>query len=655
MHTEIRHQFLILVTAVFVFFTGLGAARLWDEDEPEFARVAREMMIRGDMVTPTFNFHLFPDKPALLYWLMIGSYHLFGVTEFAARFPSALLAVGTALLAYHIGRRLFRPQVGLWAGLIMATNLMFAVIGRAASFDSTLVFFTTLSLLALVVAMGPTYWASGSALPVAPGGSIARNTSALARFRAVLPRSWWGFAAMYIPLGFGMMVKGPVGVLVPVAAIGLFVLFTGAAKTVGVSATSLPFTTGPVPTRYDTLDGCGVQFLKLAWRRLRILAADFPAATWAMRPLSLAAIVLAIALPWYTLVSIRTEGEFLKGFFLLHNGKYLMQPMDGHNGSIFYYPIVLVIFFFPWTTALLLGTIKIAMRIRTGAQSPRACILIATWSLTWIVLASMSGTKLPHYIAPAFPALAVIAGLWIADWILTVQSTAVQTVSTKDAISRLAAAPQHWEERWLDWGWCITASVGACLFILLPIVTHHYAPDAPSSNWLGLILLAGAIAGWLCQRWGRPAAAASMVLTHAVLFVCLFAVAAVPFSQQQTSIRMLNSIRRIGAESATIGTCRLFLPGLFFYADFDHPIIQVKKAADARDLFGSEGRTVLITDVDGFEELGSIVPDDARVIERQTRYLKGTTLLLVESPGSSSDGLPVPATTAASTAAANLK
>ena len=61
---ELRNHLLILATAVFVFFTGLGDAT-WDEDEPEFARVAREMMISGDMVTPTFNFHLFPDKPAL--------------------------------------------------------------------------------------------------------------------------------------------------------------------------------------------------------------------------------------------------------------------------------------------------------------------------------------------------------------------------------------------------------------------------------------------------------------------------------------------------------------------------------------------------------------------------------------------------------------
>jgi 4-amino-4-deoxy-L-arabinose transferase-like glycosyltransferase len=657
MGIQIRHQFLIVVTAVFVFFTGLGAARLWDEDEPEFARVAREMMLRDDWVMPTYNFRLFPDKPALLYWLMIGSYNLFGVTEFAARFPSAVLAVGTALLTYHLGRRLFRPQVGLWAGLVMATNLMFAVIGRAATFDSTLVFVTTLSLLALVVTMGPGYWASGASSQALSGGAGA--VKALDRFRAVLPRSWWSFAAMYVPLGLGMMVKGPVGMLVPVAAIGLFVLFTGAVKRAEPIAKSASLVTGPAPARFDTLDGCIVQFLRLGWRRLRILAADFPAATWAMRPLSLAAIVLAISLPWYVMVSIRSEGEFLKGFFLLHNGKYLMQPMDGHHGSILYFPLVLLLFFFPWTIALFLGAAKVAKRIREGTGSSFACILVATWSLTWIGLASLSGTKLPHYIAPAFPALAVIAGMWIADWITAVQATTVQQATAQRATAQhVAAAPQDWSEHLLAWGWNIMAAVGILILIALPILTKYFAPGTPNPSWLGLIVLAGAISGWLCQRWRQPAAAAtSIVLTNATLFVCLFAVVAVPLSQQQTSVRMMNSIRRIGAESGTIGVCRIFLPGLLFYSDFDHPIIEVKKEADARELFGSNGKSVLITDVDGLEELGNLVPEEARVVERQRRFLKGSTLLLVEFEAPENDDAPASATASAapSAPAANLK
>jgi 4-amino-4-deoxy-L-arabinose transferase-like glycosyltransferase len=227
MRTLIRHQFAIVLTGAAVFFIGLGAPKLWDEDEPEYARCTQEMMRRGDFIVPTFNHHLWTDKPVFLYWLQMGSFSLFGNTEFAARFPCALLAIGTALLTYHLGRRLFRPQVGLWAGLIVATIASFAVIGRAAAPDSPLIFCTTLSLLAYVFGVGKETW-SGEGNDAVAGQSI--STSAVARFRAVLPRSWWWFVAMYAPMGVAVLIKGPVGVLLPVAALGMWVLIAGAAK-----------------------------------------------------------------------------------------------------------------------------------------------------------------------------------------------------------------------------------------------------------------------------------------------------------------------------------------------------------------------------------------------------------------------------------------
>ena len=639
MGIQVRHQCLILVAGLFVFLTGLGAARLWDEDEPQYARVAREMMLQGEWLTPTFNFHLFSDKPVLLYWLMLGSYHVFGVTEFAARFPSAVMAIGTALLTYHLGRRLFRPQVGLWAGLIMTTNVMAAVIGRAATFDSTLVFVTTLCLLAYVVTIGSRAWSDPiGPLTVAGNGGVVTSVD---RFRAVLPRSWWGFMAMYVPLGLGMMVKGPVGVLGPIAALGLFVLFFGSAKTVGGSR--IRFLQFPKIKCVH----CGSTRWTAAWfnfsgsaGRLRALAADFPAATWAMRPFSLAAIVLAVALPWYLLVSIRTGGKFPREFFLFQNAARLMRPMEGHQGSILYYPVVLVIFSFPWTIPLSLGAAKACRCIRESTKHRVACLLLATWSLAWIGLFSFSSTKLPHYIAPAFPALAVIAGKWIADWIAAVHAVNVRESTADSAQAGPATVrpgtPLMWEEglgeQWLNWGWRLKAGIGLGALVALPLVTRHFAPAAPSCSWLGLIVLLGAAVGWLCQRRRLPSlVAGSMVVFNALLFVGLFGVAAVPISEQQSGVRMADSIRRLGTKSAAIGAYRLFLPGLFFYADLDHPIIQVKKPDDARRLFGPDQTSFLVTDADGFEELGPLIPDNARVVERQNRYLKRSELLLVES------------------------
>ncbi len=113
---NVRYQLLILAAAALIFFTYLGAAALWDEDETLYASCAREMMDRGDWVVPWFNGRMFPDKPPLMFWLMMAGFEIFGQNEFGARFFSAVLGVGTALLSYHLGRLMFnrksRPVVG---------------------------------------------------------------------------------------------------------------------------------------------------------------------------------------------------------------------------------------------------------------------------------------------------------------------------------------------------------------------------------------------------------------------------------------------------------------------------------------------------------------------------------------------------------------
>ncbi len=107
---------VVFCSAMLTFFLGLGTAQLFDEDEPKNAECGREMFARGDWLVPTFNEELRTDKPILVYWFMLASYHLFGVTEFAARFFSAVLGVGTCLLTYHIGRVLFSRAWGCGRG-----------------------------------------------------------------------------------------------------------------------------------------------------------------------------------------------------------------------------------------------------------------------------------------------------------------------------------------------------------------------------------------------------------------------------------------------------------------------------------------------------------------------------------------------------------
>src|SRR5436309_9666920 len=111
------HYLLLLLTWAALFLPNLGGPSLWDIDEGNNAEAAREMLASGNWIVPTFNYQLRVDKPALLYWCQIGAYRAFGVSEFAARLPSALAAMIAVLLIYELGRSMFGPASGLLAGI----------------------------------------------------------------------------------------------------------------------------------------------------------------------------------------------------------------------------------------------------------------------------------------------------------------------------------------------------------------------------------------------------------------------------------------------------------------------------------------------------------------------------------------------------------
>lgn len=127
---------------VIVYFTGLSIPLL-GPDEPRYTQVAREMFERGDWVTPTLGGFDWFEKPALLYWLQISSFHIFGVSEFAARFGSALFGVGTVFFLWLVGRETEGDEgtgFANWLALVSASSLGLLVFARGASFDIILTF-----------------------------------------------------------------------------------------------------------------------------------------------------------------------------------------------------------------------------------------------------------------------------------------------------------------------------------------------------------------------------------------------------------------------------------------------------------------------------------------------------------------------------------
>ncbi len=563
-------------------------------------------MLRGDWVVPTFNSQLRSDKPVLTYWLMLASYSLLGVTEFAARLPSALLAVGTSLMVYHLGRRLFRPEVGLWAGLIMATNVWFGVVGRAATPDSTLIFCTTAALLAYVI--GTARSASFNLQPPS--------------FAAALPRSWWGFAAMYAAMGLAVLAKGPIGVAAPVAAIGLFVLFSRPA------AIRIP------RPEFATLVGKSRYLISVVWLRFKQCVADLPAATWAMRPLTLACVVLAIALPWYVLVGIRTDGQWLTGFFWRHNVERFMAPMEGHRGSIFYHPLMLFPCFFPWSLFLPAALIGLVQRIRRQEPDAASCRLIATWAGVWIGVFSLAGTKLPNYVLPAYPALAMMTGLWIADWV--------------------ASPAKNVARRGIATVWWIMVLAGVGIGVGLWVAGPRLMPGAERFCWIGTILVAGAIANWWFQRRHAPGwSAASIVVSSAALLATIQLIAAPPISRQQNGPLVGEIVHRAGTESTRVGMFRLHAPGIVYYVNQEVEEVATSDGSRPdpdkvrwflntdRSLMGSHPQTnaymrgyfahnpVLVTDNEGYKLLQPMLPADVGVIDRQRHFGRKDEVIVI--------------------------
>ncbi len=108
-------EILIAVTAIFLFLPFIGAIHLFDWDEINFAESAREMIVTGDFLTVGIDFKPFWEKPPLFIWMQVLSMKLFGINEFAARFPNVICGVVTLLVLFRTGRRIFDSWFGiLW-------------------------------------------------------------------------------------------------------------------------------------------------------------------------------------------------------------------------------------------------------------------------------------------------------------------------------------------------------------------------------------------------------------------------------------------------------------------------------------------------------------------------------------------------------------
>ena len=338
---------LLLVFAV-VWFGGLGHRKLIKPDEGRYAEIPREMVASGDWLTPRLNDLKYFEKPPLQYWTTAAAYEAFGLHEWTSRLWTALTGFLGVLLVGWTATRLYDRRAGLYSALVLASCLAYALLGHFNTLDMGLTFFVTLTWCAVLLARDA---ATRIAAPGEQGGSDARPA----------PSSplYWMLVA-WAAMALGTLSKGPVAVVLSGGALVLYLL----------------------ASRDWTLLG------KLAIVR------------------GLAVFVL-LAGPWFVAVS-RANPEFAHFFFIHEHVERFLTTEHRREGPIWYFVPVLVAGLLPWTTIAAASLVPgWRAPARRGFHPERLMIALIVVVFAFF---SLSGSKLPSYILPVFPAFAILVG-----------------------------------------------------------------------------------------------------------------------------------------------------------------------------------------------------------------------------------------------------
>ena len=136
-----------------------------------------------------------------------------------------------------------------------------------------------------------------------------------------------------------------------------------------------------------------------------------------MRILTAITVILLVAGPWYLAVGLKTQGAFLSEFFGIHHFQRFSSPMDNHSGPLVYYILSILAGMFPWSIFALPTLLLVVRQLRQGTPHQCALVFVTAWIVLYVGIFSLASTKLPNYILPAYPALAIVAAYFYQHWI----------------------------------------------------------------------------------------------------------------------------------------------------------------------------------------------------------------------------------------------
>lgn len=335
---------ILLLLIFFQCFYRLGVLGLVGPDEPRYAQIAREMVSSGDYVTPRLNGKPWFEKPVLYYWMTACFYRTLGVSEFSARLASALAGSLGIVVTWWLGCRWLGQRGGFLSAAILATSVIWFSLSRAASMDMLLSSALAFALASLYAILFPT-------------GSRGPAADLLPRHSSHLP-----VIILSVSLAVSVLAKGPVGVILVVGSLLLYLLLAG-------------------------------EFWKIK---------RFPFVTAGV-------LFAAISVPWYWLCYEANGSIFVREFIMQHNIQRFTTDRYQHAQPFWFYLGVLFAGFFPWILQILPPIFRLfGRRFRVSTENEAKELFFGLWLLVPLLFFSASRAKLPGYLLPVAPAVAIL-------------------------------------------------------------------------------------------------------------------------------------------------------------------------------------------------------------------------------------------------------
>jgi 4-amino-4-deoxy-L-arabinose transferase-like glycosyltransferase len=318
-------------------------------------------------------------------------------------------------------------------------------------------------------------------------------------------------------------------------------------------------------------------------------------------------VIAAVAGPWFATVGVRTEGRWLRSFFIEHNAERFLKPNMGHSGPMFYHVLSVLVGFFPWSVFLPQAIVHLIRRVRQRDTWSRSDVFVACWAGAYLVFFSLARTKLPNYVLPAYPALALVTGAFLDAWL------------RKPAVANFA---------WLRAAWMTSAVCGALMAVALAVGALWVLPGASAIGLAGLVPLVGGIFATIDYDRRRNASALvtfSVAATY-LMFVVFAAVAPI-VGQYNSAPRIAACWRADAADNAPLATFRHLDPSEAYYAG--RMVRYCVTPHDVTQFFAESSEACILARSSDYAAIAPSLPEGVCVLDRRRRFLKDGELLLI--------------------------